>query len=238
MNRPLSPIIDFSAATPSGVSFRALQGSDCSTLVRLHAEIVAFLEDRNLYIGKDSQYFEDRLCGSLSDSTLIIGAYLEQEMIGYSSVRIIDSTLFLSAARRHSLLPLDPMIALMEDAGVHPSCRGRGIQVSLNREKKRLCMEGGLNQCIAIVDAMNAPSLRNLLSEDFKVCGWLELSNGLRRLVLSIKFSQSSWEPTERQWAVSDWEALDVECLCGNVITLDNTQDRGSPMKFIIQTPI
>src|SRR5436305_66765 len=93
------------AAAPAGCSFardpaagpaaglegayrvRRLENNDLTELFALHRKIIDCLPKPELYLAKDHQYFERRLAGDFESSTFILGAFCEESMIAYSSVR-------------------------------------------------------------------------------------------------------------------------------------------------------
>lgn len=197
---------------------RRLCGDDLAELFVLHRKIIDCLPEPELYLPKDEQYFKLRLDGEFASSTFILGAFFEGTMIAYSSVRFVSHS---AEAPALVVTPAPPWrnltIAMMEDAAVDPNHRGRGIQALLNRAKADIARQAGAGLHVALVDAKNFPSLRNLLGERFAAIGTARAANGLIRLVLARLADSPQTKPAVCDPPVSDCSEIAEMFLRGYV---------------------
>jgi hypothetical protein len=209
---------------------RRLDGKDLAELFALHRKIIECLARPELYLAKDEQYFKLRLDGDFASSTFILGAFCEGKMIAYSSVRFVpyeEASPALVVTPKPSWQKI--MIAMMEDAAVHPDHRGHGIQARLNRAKADIARQEGVSLHVALVDAKNFPSLRNLLGERFAAIGTTRAANGLIRLVLARSADKPQAKPAVADAPISDWDEITRMFLRGYVAV--DVREVGGPEK-------
>jgi ribosomal protein S18 acetylase RimI-like enzyme len=223
-----------------GYDSRILDGNDSSELFSLHRMIIETLPDPDLYLAKPLEYFKARLDGDLARSSAILGAFFEGKLIAYSSVRVRP---YSSSSPDFPIVPKpcwqDTMIALMEDAAVHPHHRGHRIQALLMRAKTSIARQRGVVLDVSLVNVKNLPSLRTLLGEKFVAIGTTTVANGVSRLVLARPIEVLPKDPLPAaQHGTSDWNKIQTMLARGYVaVGLRQTASSANTAALIFARP-
>ncbi|MET4580337.1 hypothetical protein [Ottowia thiooxydans] len=213
---------------------RLLTSEDISALLALRADVLAGVDDPDLYSREpdEAEFVRTHVGGSGQGETL--GIFDSEQLIAYGMLGLPD--------------PQDPehlghflgedeaslaRTAILASCMVNGQYRGRKFQRWLLRERIALARAQGRDICIAMASLRNHASRHNLMSEGLRI-GWVGELSGLKRHLFRVNLSNPGIvdEQTRQLIEVSDWERQQVFVQKG-YLGVDSLQDDQQRIKLV-----
>lgn len=148
---------------------KRLQSEDLPSLITLHKRVIRHIGGKKdlLIVEREQAYFEQVIV----DLGFIIGAFLDDDLVGYSSLRRPQPS--EENFGEYAGLPKSefPLLAHANGSMVSPEHRGQGLHTKMARVRAHAAQNLGLRHLLCEAHGSNPPSLRNLFALGFKVRG-------------------------------------------------------------------
>ena len=193
----------------SSPEVRLLDRADARAAFDVHRRALENLADKNFMYSRDLDYFT----AIAQDEGRLIGAYINQELIGYIATRLPglgNSTHWMSLQH----LPIDPR-CLSEGAGsaVLPEYRSRGLFSKLLTARNAVALSLGAEFQTSVVAPSNLSCLLPVLADDSLMAATYEDHTGLNYLL--VRPLAKGLETADRSGPV-----VSVEDTAGNLFHL------------------
>lgn len=214
----------------SSIVIRHLQKCDVAELYALHCGIVTALSNPQTYRAGTQEFFEKHMC----EEGVTIGAFSEKRLVAYALLRFpyeaednLGRDLGFNHQERQTIVHL-------EECGVGPTYRGKGLQSELTHRRLMIASALGYRHACVTISPDNLPSLSSHFRHGLTVRLLTKKYGGFNRFVLHKRLSAESRNECEQlpiTIALARLEEIGVHLASGyRGVRLSNGSDMGTSL--------